>query len=64
MAVVLIAVASYLVATAWLALDVRRARGIDARGWLLPANLALLLHGAAHYFAWQRLGATDMHFPE
>ena len=62
MAVVLIAVASYLVATAWLALDVRRARRIDARGWLLPANLALLLHGAAHYLAWQRLGATDMHF--
>ena len=62
MAVVLIAVASYLVATAWLALDVRRAPGSASRGWLLPANAALLLHGTAHYLAWHRYGATDMHF--
>ncbi len=62
MAVVLIAVASYLVATAWLALDVHRARDAGARGWLLPANAALLLHGATHYLSWQRFGTTDMHF--
>ncbi|GAB1407112.1 cytochrome c biogenesis protein CcsA [Thermomonas brevis] len=61
-AVVFLAVASYLVATAWLALDVRRGRDAGARGWLLPANAAVLLHGAAHYLAWQRFGATDMHF--
>ena len=62
MAIVLMAVASYLVASAWLAADVRRARDAGSRGWLLPAGLALLLHAGLHVQAWQRLGATDMHF--
>ena len=62
MAIVLMAVASYLVASAWLAADVRRARDAGSRGWLLPAGSALLLHAGLHVQAWQRFGATDMHF--
>ena len=58
----LIAIASYLVAAAWLGADVRRARDTGSRGWLLPAGLALLLHAGLHVQAWQRLGATDLHF--
>ena len=62
MALVLIAVASYLVAATWLALDVRRAGDARSRGWLLPAGAALLLHAGTHLQAWQGLGATDLHF--
>ncbi len=62
MALVLIAVASYLVAATWLALDVRRAGDGRSRGWLLPAGAALLLHAGTHLQAWQGLGATDLHF--
>ena len=62
MTIVLIAVALYLAAAAWLALGVRHGRDATARGWLLPANAAVLLHGAAHYLAWHRTGTTDLHF--
>src|SRR5690606_22408883 len=61
MTIVLIAAVCYLLASAWL---VAAVRGDDpaSRGWLLPANAAVLLHGAAHFLAWQRSGATDLHF--
>jgi ABC-type uncharacterized transport system permease subunit len=62
MTIVLIAVALYLAAAGWLALDVRHGRNAAARAWLLPANVAVLLHGAAHYLAWHRSGVTDLHF--
>ena len=62
MTIVLIAVALYLAAAGWLALDVRRGRDAVARAWLLPAIAAVLLHGAAHYLAWHRSGSTDLHF--
>ena len=62
MTIVLIAVIFYLAAAAWLALDVRHGRDAAARGWLLPANLAVLLHGVVHFLAWQRSGVTDLHF--
>ena len=62
MTIVLIAVLLYLAAAVWLALDVRHGRDTSARGWLLPANLAVLLHGVVHFLAWQRSGVTDLHF--
>ena len=51
----LIAIASYLVAAAWLGADVRRARDTGSRGWLLPAGLALLL--VLRFFVGLGLGA-------
>ncbi len=61
MGIALLAVAFYLAAAGWLVASVQR-DDLALRGWLLPANLALLLHGAAHYLAWHRIGITDLHF--
>jgi ABC-type uncharacterized transport system permease subunit len=61
MTIVLIAIALYLFASGWLVASVQRDDDA-ARGWLLPANLALLLHGATHYLAWRNSGITDLHF--
>ena len=62
MTIVLIAVVLYLAAAVWLALGVRQGRDAGTRAWLLPANTAVLLHGATHYLAWHRSGITDLHF--
>ncbi|QWF18853.1 cytochrome C assembly family protein [Lysobacter capsici] len=62
MTIVLIAVVLYLTATGLLIAAVRRERGREARLWLLPANLAVLLHGAAHFIAWRIAGGADLHF--
>ncbi|RDZ28910.1 cytochrome C assembly family protein [Lysobacter silvisoli] len=62
MTIVLIAVALYLIAAGLLVAAVRRDGGRKARLWLLPADLAVLLHGAAHLTAWQLAGGTDLHF--
>ena len=61
MPIVLIATALYLAAAGWLVASVQR-EDAAPRGWLLPANLALLLHGATHYLAWRASGSTDLHF--
>ena len=61
MTIALIAIALYLAATGWLVASVQRAEGVP-RGWLLPANMALLLHGATHYMAWRDTGITDLDF--
>jgi len=61
MTIVLIAVALYLAAALWLVSSVQR-DDAASKGWLLPVNLAVLLHGATHYLAWQRSGVTDLHF--
>ena len=61
MTIALIAIALYLAATSWLVASVQRAEGVP-RGWLLPANMALLLHGATHYMAWRDTGITDLDF--
>jgi len=51
----------YLLATGWLVVSLRR-DDEASRGWLLPATLGLMLHGAAHYLAWRNTGFTDLHF--
>lgn len=61
MPIVLIATALYLAAAGWLVASVQREEATP-RGWLLPANLALLLHGATHYLGWRASGSTDLHF--
>jgi ABC-type uncharacterized transport system permease subunit len=61
MTIVLIAIALYLAAAGWLVASVQR-EDANPRGWLLPANLALVLHGATHYLAWRASGITDLHF--
>lgn len=61
MTIALIAIALYLVASGWLVASVRDTDEAS-RGWLLPANLALLLHGATHYLAWRDAGITDLDF--
>ncbi len=62
MTIVLIAIACYLLATGWLVAIVQRDGTASARGWLIPANLALILHGLTHYLAWRASGVTDLHF--
>lgn len=61
MPIVLIALALYLAASGWLVASVQRDDAAP-RGWLLPAGMALLLHGATHYLAWRASGSTDLHF--
>lgn len=61
MATVLIAALLYLVATGLLVALLRRERG-GTRSWLLPAVLAIALHGVVHVLAWRQSGGTDMHF--
>ena len=63
MLIVLSAALLYFAAALWLAVDARReAAGAGRRGWLLPADAAVLLHGLVHYLAWRSSGATDLHF--
>ena len=63
MLIVLFAALLYFAAALWLAVDARReAAGAGRRGWLLPADAAVLLHGLVHYLAWRSSGATDLHF--
>lgn len=62
MTIVLIAVACYLLATGWLVVVLQRDAPASPRAWLLPANLALLLHGLTHFLAWHASGVTDLHF--
>jgi ABC-type uncharacterized transport system permease subunit len=62
MTIVLIAVVLYLTATGLLVSAVRQDRGRSARLWLVPANIAVLLHGAAHFLAWRTAGGADLHF--
>ena len=68
MTIVLIAVVSYLFASGWLVFSVENAIAAQrggtgsSRGWLIPANLALLLHGLTHYLAWRANSVTDLHF--
>ncbi len=62
MTIVLIAIACYLLATGWLVAIVQGDGKARPRGWLIPANLALILHGLTHYLAWRASGVTDLHF--
>lgn len=62
MTIVLIAIASYLLATGWLVVALQRDGISSPRGWLIPANLALVLHGLTHFLAWRASGVTDLHF--
>jgi ABC-type uncharacterized transport system permease subunit len=67
MTIVLIAAALYLVATGLLVVGVRRASTVEvpdhrARIWLLPAIVAVALHGAAHVLAWRAAAGLDLHF--
>ncbi len=60
MSIYMTSIALYLIAAAWLAWNAHVGR--SGRLWLLPATLAVLLHGAAHVLAWRHSGTTDMHF--
>ena len=62
MTIVLIAMLLYVLAAGLLMAAVQRDGKPSARGWLVPANLALILHGLAHYLAWRGSGVTDLHF--
>ena len=66
MTIVLIAAVLYLVATGLLLVGVRRPSTLDpdrsARTWLLPAIVAVVLHGAAHVLAWRAAAGPDLHF--
>lgn len=61
MTIVLIACLLYLAAAALLVAQVRREPPGRGRGWLLPAIVAVLLHGSAHVLAWRHTGSTDLH---
>ena len=67
MTIVLIAAALYLVATGLLVVGVRHASTVDVPDrrtgiWLLPAIVAVALHGAAHVLAWRAADGLDLHF--
>ena len=67
MTIVLIAAALYLVATGLLVVGVRHASTVDVPDrrtgiWLLPAIVAVALHGAAHVLAWSAAAGLDLHF--
>ena len=61
MTIVLIAAVLYLAASTLLVVNVRREDG-HGRAWLLPALVAMVLHGAAHVLAWRAIGGADLHF--
>jgi ABC-type uncharacterized transport system permease subunit len=62
MVITSLAIALYLIAAGWLVLSERAGRDTASRGWLLPADAAVLLHGLTHYLAWRQSGVTDLHF--
>lgn len=62
MTIVLIAIASYLVAAGLLAANLRRGAARGPRVWLLPAVAGVALHATTHILAWRHAGAPDMHF--
>ena len=67
MTIVLIAAALYVVATGLLVVGVRRVSSLvapdrETRTWLLPAIVAVVLHGAAHVLAWRAAAGLDLHF--
>lgn len=62
MTLVLIAVVAYLTAAVVLARALARGADSTARGWLLLALLALLLHAVFHIQAWRAADGPDMHF--
>jgi len=61
MTIVLIGVASYLIAAGLLVANVRRDNG-QGRLWLLPAIAGVALHAGAHLLAWRATGGADLHF--
>ena len=67
MTIVLIAAALYLVATGLLVVGVRRASTADApdrrgRTWLLPAIVAVALHGTSHVLGWRSAAGLVLPF--
>jgi len=63
MTIVLIATLSYLLATGLLVRAMATQEGPQARTWLWPALLAMLLHGGYHVsVALATAGGPDMHF--
>jgi ABC-type uncharacterized transport system permease subunit len=61
MTLTLLAVAFYLLATAWLVRALVRGAE-NPRGWTIPAALALLTHAGFHVAAWHAAGGLDLHF--
>ena len=57
----LTAIAAYLLATALLLADLRRAAP-ERWTWLAAAGVGALLHAGVHVLAWRASGGTDMHF--
>ena len=60
MTLVLIAALLYVAAAALLVRQL--AQGSEARAWLAPALLGVLLHAAHHGRDWQLAGGADLHF--
>lgn len=62
MALVLVSVLLYVVATGLLAVALRKDPAVPGDGWRIPATLALALHAAVHVAAWKQVDGPDLHF--
>ena len=62
MAIVLIAIAAYLVATGLLLAGVRRNEGETSRVWAVVAVAGVALHATVHLLASRGSGGADLHF--
>jgi ABC-type uncharacterized transport system permease subunit len=62
MAIVIVSILFYLVATGMLAVALRSDPASPAEGWRVPATLALALHATVHIVAWNEVRGPDLHF--
>jgi ABC-type uncharacterized transport system permease subunit len=62
MALVIVSIVLYLVATAMLALALRRDPAAPSDLWRFPATVALALHATVHVVAWNEVHGPDLHF--
>ncbi len=62
MALVIVSILFYLIATGMLAAALRNDPAAPADAWRLPATLALALHATVHIVAWKEVDGPDLHF--
>ncbi|GAB6196093.1 cytochrome C assembly family protein [Lysobacter xanthus] len=62
LALVVLSVLLYLVATALLARALHADPAAPGDGWRIPATLAMALHATTHIAAWKEVGGPDLHF--
>jgi ABC-type uncharacterized transport system permease subunit len=62
MALVIVSILLYLVATGMLAMALRRDPAAPFDLWRFPATIAMALHATVHVVAWNEVRGPDLHF--